>query len=504
MGISVELPERAPTGVAGLDEILDGGLPRGWTYLIHGHAGTGKTTLSLHFLREGVRAGERVLYVSLMQSREELANMARSHGWSLEGIEFLDLPESVRKKAAAEQTVFAPNEIQLQELTETIVAGIKEYRPERLVLDSISELAVLAATAQQLRGPVLGVKDLLQDTSCTALFTCGEIGASTLQLRTLLHGVIELEISFPSFAGHRRRLKVTKVRGMPFLGGYHDFRIRTGGMDVFPRLRAGGLDKRRDWETIASGVEEIDTMLGGGLEEGTACLMTGTSGSGKSTLASLYVRAAAEKGKKSVIFCFDERRETFLRRSVALGLPMPDYIERGLVDLRQVAVGEMSPGEFSHAVRSAVEEGGASVVVIDSVSGYMSAMPDQVLLTTQLHELLSYLSGAGVLTLMVLTTHGIYHEPGPIVDASYIADTVILLRHFEAHSEMRHCIAVVKKRHGNHEKTIREFMITSEGCRVGEPLPQFTGLLTGTPTFSGDPEALMTRTKGAGNEDDEG
>jgi circadian clock protein KaiC len=237
MDASVELPERAPTGVAGLDEILNGGLPAGWTYLIHGHAGMGKTTLSLHFLREGVRAGERVLYVSLMQSREELANMARSHGWSLEAIEFLELPESVRKKAVAEQTVFAPNEIQLQELTETIVAGIKEYRPERLVLDSISELAVLAASAQQLRGPVLTVKDLLQDTSCTALFTCGEIGPSTLQLPTLLHGVIELEMSFPSYGAQCRRLKVAKMRGMPYLGGYHDFRIRTGGWMSFHACR---------------------------------------------------------------------------------------------------------------------------------------------------------------------------------------------------------------------------------------------------------------------------
>jgi circadian clock protein KaiC len=489
-GEEMERP-RASTGVEGLDQILRGGLPRGKTYLALGVAGTGKTTLGLHFLRAGADAGERTLYVTMIQGEEELTELAASHGWSVDGIDFLDLPMRVRERAAQAQTVFRPSEAELSQVTETILQGIDEHGPDRVVLDSISELAALTTHHYQLRSPILRIKNLLGDMDCTALLTCGELGERTAHLNTIVHGVIELEMSFPSYGPHRRRIKVHKMRGMSYQGGYHDFCIRTGGLEVYPRLERPQGRQERSWRTIGSGIDEIDQMLGGGLEMGTACLVTGASGAGKSTLASLYVQEASKEGMPSVIFCFDERKETFLRRSESLDIHVSEFIDRGLLDLRSVSAGELSPGEFSHMVREAVEEDGVRVVVIDSISGYLNAMPEQRHLQIQLHELLSYLGGAGVLTLMIMTTHGMYGQMESSVDVSYIADTVLLLRHFESRGQMRKCLAALKKRHGGHEKTIREFEITRGGGRVGEPLREFSGVLTGNPTFTGSAESLL-------------
>ncbi|MFO8007406.1 MAG: ATPase domain-containing protein [Candidatus Brocadiia bacterium] len=494
--------DRAGTGVPGLDYILRGGLPRGWTYLVQGAAGTGKTTLALNFLREAVRAGESALYVTLMQSRQELQETADSHGWDLDGIQFLELPEGVRRRAATEQTVYPPGEVELTEVTKAILDGIREHEADRLVLDSFSQLAVLAATSQQLRSPMLRVKELLRGKGCTALVICGNLELGGAQLETIVHGAIKLEMTFPGYGRHRRRLRVSKMRAMEFLGGYHDFRIRTGGLEVFPRLEPDHRGKPNEWTTIASGISEVDEMLGGGLEEGTTCLIAGTSGAGKSTLATLYAEAAAKRGDRSAIFCFDERKETFLRRAESLNMKMPDYIEQGLVDLHQIAAGEMSAGQFAHAVRRAVENDRARVVVIDSVSGYINAMLEQELLDTQLHELMAYLGDAGVLTLVLMATHAMRIEQPDPLEASYIADTVVLLRHFEAFGRMRRCIAVVKKRYGVHETAIREFHIAPGGCRVGRPLTEFSGILTGQPTFTGEPAELMER--GPENGDDGG
>lgn len=482
------------TGVLGLDHILRGGLPQSMVYLIHGGPGTGKTTLSFQFLLEGVRQGERVLYASLLQTRSELKMIAGSHGWSLEGINLLDLPDNIRRAATDEQTLFSPGEVELHEVTDTMIEAIHKHRPQRLVFDSITELAVLVDSRYQLRRQLLKLKQQLSDTDCTTLFTVNDTEAVDLpSIQTAVHGVAEIGIHRPHYGPPRRWLEVTKMRGMPFLAGRHDLRLKTGGIEVFPRLEVKQNHPPTQWSLVSSGNAELDTLFGGGLEGGTACLITGTTGAGKSVLASLYVQAAAERGDRSIIFCFDERKRTFIRRSEGLGLDIVGQIERGLVDLRQIDVGAATPGEFTEQIRYAVDEQKAKVVVIDSVSGYLHAMTEQRQLILQLHELLSYLGEAGVLTILIMPRHGFGGETGREldVDTSYIADTVVMMRHFEAMGEVRRCVSVLKKRHGKHEPTIREFTIGDGGVQVGPPLVDFRGVLSGTPEYVGDHHRLF-------------
>lgn len=492
---TVPKAELTTTGLPGLDAILQGGLPRSRAYLVEGSPGVGKTTLGLQFLLEGARAGERVMLVSLIETPEEIHDVAKSHRWNLDPVHILELPQNMRDSAIEEQTVFPPGEVEFGEIAGAVIDGIEQYRPDRLLVDSISQLSMLTDSWYQMRGSILKLRDLIHKLGCTTLLTSSRVERQIAELDTIVHGSILLEMKAPAYGQVQRELMVKKMRGHKFITGYHNYRIRTGGLEVFTWPEVSHQSSQDQWHVLSSGIRELDEMLGGGLEEGTACLLTGSTGSGKSTLGSLYVQAAARRDENSVIFCFDERKDTFLRRSASLNLEMPRFIEQGLVDLRQVNTGELSVGEFFQRVRRAVEENRAKVVVIDSLTGYLSAMPEETLLMTQVHELLSFLSGAGVLTIMIVASYGVSQRAAVEIDASYIADTVILLRHFEAMGEIRRCIAVIKKRHGKHEHTIREFKIAAGGCQLGPPLADFSGVLTGNPVYTGSPDKLLNLQK---------
>lgn len=487
---------RSGTGIKGLDLILGGGFPKERIYLIHGGPGTGKTTLSFQFLLEGTHRGEKVLYITLLQSKAELEDVTKSHGWSLKNINVVELPEKLDDTATIEQTLFSPSEVELSKVTDDIIRAIEKYKPQRFALDSVSELSVLVESSYQLRRQLLKLKKVLQKNKCTTIITAGEtIGEDIASIQTIVNGVIKLNQQAPAYGNAHRQLEVTKMRGMSYQGGLHDIRIRTGGIEVFPRIQLTDQKYKIGKRIVASGNSDIDTLLGRGLEMGTSCLITGTTGAGKSTLASVYVEAAAKRKEHSAIFCFDERTETFMHRCKGLGINIKDFIEKGFVNLRQINVGEHSPGEFTQMVRQSVEQDNARVVVIDSLTGYLASMPGEKQLIAQLHELLSYLSAAGVLSLMIVVTHTTTGNAQTSIDASYLADTVVLLRHFEAMGAMRRCISVIKKRHGKHESTIRELQIDSTGIHLGPALKEFSGVLTGTPKYEGTPEQLIKETK---------
>lgn len=483
--------ERTSTGVEGLDTILGGGYPTGRIYLVHGPAGGGKTTLGLQFLLAGAAAGKRCLGITLLQTLAELRDIVDSHGWNLEGVTLTELPPEIRDAASRGQTVFNTGDVELSEVTDAIEATIREHEPECLFIDSLSELGILVNTGYQLRRQLLRLKQLLDSMHCTTILSAGytgEIADGTLE--TLVHGVVGLEMRSPEFGRPRRRVLVSKMRGMDFPAGYHDADIVTGGVRVYPRVIAGDIS-HGPRESVSSGNTGIDALLGGGLEEGTTCVISGTSGAGKSSVASLYSYAGAFRGIRSSVYCFDERVTTLLTRMRALGMPLDDHVEAGLVKLHQVDVGSVSPGELSQMIRRDVEDDGARIITLDSLSGYLQAMPGERELINQLHELLGYLAGARVLSLMVIATHGLFGEVESPVDVSYIADTVVLLRHFESRGNVRRCLAVLKKRFGAHERTIRELQLGADGITVGEPLTEFTGLLTGLPRYEGHPEQLL-------------
>ncbi len=501
---SNDLASRVSTGVEGLDQILGGGLPHGMSYTVHGGPGTGKTTLGLQFLLEGVGRNERVLFASMLQRPKDLERIFASHGWSLDGIEQLDLPDYIRRNSAEMQTMFKPDEVELKEATDAVIKGIRQFRPQRIVLDSITELALLAISSHQLRRQMLKLQDLLYEIGCTSLFTVNDNTSVDLpSLQTAMHGVIQLGAEQARYGQPGRWLEVTKVRGLAFLGGRHDFRLSTGGIEVYPNIPVeNGSKQEPDWSTISGGNRELDSLFGGGLEAGTTCLITGTTGAGKSTLTSIYVQAAAVRGERSLIYCFDERRGTYLRRSQGLGLDIEQHIERGLVDIREVDVGSLMLGQIIAQTRDAVEQG-VKLVVIDSLTGFHQAMPGRELIV-HLHELLRYLGGAGVLTLLTLPTHGLSAASQSYLDASYIADTVVLMRHFEAAGRMLRCISVLKKRHGDHERSIREIQSGPGGIRVGPPLTDFQNVLSGEPQFMGGQGELMSNSKDARGGEDNG
>ncbi len=476
------------TGVAGLDEVLAGGLAPHHLYLVVGAPGAGKTTLGLQFALHGARAGEKVLYVTLSETKEDLREAAHSHGWSPDILDVTELvPSEETLDPQAQLTMFHASEVQLPQTTRLLLAEVERAGPSRLVIDSLSELRLLAQDALRYRHQVLALKRLFAGKRCTVLLlddaTCGP---PDLDVATLVHGVVQLEQFAPEFGPERRRLRVSKMRGRQCLGGYHDFRIGRGGLDVFPHLVAVEPAHPQPADTVKSGVPGLDTLVGGGLDRGTSALLMGPAGSGKSSAAVHYVVAAAERGQRSVIFAFDETPRTLRSRAAALGLDLQRPIDAGLVALHQVNPAEMSPGEFTHAVRRAVGQGraAAAILVIDSLNGYLHAMPEERFLTLQLHELLTYLGQLDVLTLLVVAQHGLGGTglQAPI-DASYLADTVILLRYFEAGGRLRRAISVVKKRSGSHEDTIREFRMGPGGITVGEPLTGFLGLLSGVPSL---------------------
>ena len=489
---------RASTGIEGLDYILGGGLPINRMYLLEGDPGAGKTTMALQFLLAGARDGEPGVYATLSETEEELRDVAASHGWSLDGITICELQTAEESlKADSQYTLFHPSEVELSETTKAVLDTVERVKPRRVVFDSLSEMRLLARDSLRYRRQILALKHYFTGQSCTVLLL-DYTGSTTgdFQLQSLTHGVISFEQLAPGYGGQRRRLRVQKVRGVPFRDGYHDYRITTGGLAVFPRLVAGAHPHGFMPGTMASGLPELDTMLGGSLDRGTSAMLLGPAGVGKSTLASQYVTAAAERGDRASIYTFDESAENWISRAERLGLPLRRHVEEGRVVIRQVDPAELSPGELAFDVRRAVEDG-TRVVVLDSLNGYRHAMPEERFLLLHLHELLSYLNQQGVLTLLVMAQAGLVGETleSP-VDLSYLTDTVILLRFFEAFGEVRKAISLVKRRSGAHESSVRELRVGAGGIRVGQEIKDFQGVLSGAlrplggarlAGFAGDP-----------------
>jgi circadian clock protein KaiC len=473
-----------PTGIEGLDNVLGGGLTANRLYLIEGDPGSGKTTLALQFLLEGARRGEAGLYVTLSETGEELRAVAESHDWSLDGVSLCELIPSEDSLQPDEQyQMFHPSEVELSETTKAVLDQVEEIQPRRVVFDSLSEMRLLAQNPLRYRRQILALKQFFAGRKCTVLLLDDRTSDVTdLQLQSIAHGVVTLQQLAPEYGAERRRLRVVKMRGAPFRGGYHDFIIEHGGLAIFPRLIAAEHPHAFRHEQLTSGVAGLDALVGGGLERGSSALLMGPAGSGKSTLATQYAVAAAARGDRAAVFTFDESLDTLQERSAGLGIGLKEQIEAGRIRVQQVDPAELSPGEFVHAVRREVSAG-ARVVVIDSLNGYLNAMPEERFLTIQLHELLTYLGQQGVLTLLLVAQHGMIGPMQSPVDASYLADTVLLLRYFEAGGQIRKAISVMKKRRGSHEASIREFRLTDQGIQVGEPLAQFRGILTGVPVY---------------------
>lgn len=483
---------RLATGSAGLDQVLNGGLPANRLYLVEGDPGAGKTTLALQFLIEGAARGEAVLYVTLSETKEELTAVAASHGWSLEGINIHELvtPEDALR-AEEQYTIFHPSEVELGDTTKTIIEEVERIVPRRVVFDSLSEMRLLARDPLRYRRQILALKQYFSGRQCTVILLDDRTSTEAdLQVQSIAHGVIALEHIALDYGAERRRLRVTKLRGSRFRGGFHDFTIKTGGVEVYPRLVAADHRQEFSVEAVSSDVAELDTLLGGGLDRGTSTLVMGPAGSGKSSLAAQFVAAAAGRGERAATFIFDEGLTTYLKRADGLCCDLRAQIEAGRVTVQQVDPAELSPGEFASRVRDAVERDGAGLVVIDSLNGYLQAMPDERFLTAQMHELLTYLNQRGVVTILVMAQHGFMGTSmNSPVDVSYLADTVVLLRYFEAVGAIRRAVSVIKKRTGAHEDTIRELRLSSNGITVGEPLSDFHGVLTGIPSYSGSATA---------------
>jgi circadian clock protein KaiC len=478
---------RMGTGIEGLDDILEGGFPANRIYLIEGDPGTGKTTLALQFLMEGARRGEAGLYITLSETKEELLAVAESHGWTLDGFSIHELlPTAGSLNPESQYTIFHPSEIELGETTNAVLEEVERIKPRRVVFDSLSEMRLLAHEALRFRRQILALKQYFAGQRSTVLLLDDKVvdKQEGRQVQSIAHGVIELEHLAVEYGAERRRLRVIKLRGARFRGGYHDFNIETGGVRVFPRLIAAEHRQQFAKESVTSGVSQLDALLGGGLDRGTSTLIIGPAGSGKSTVAAQFASSAAERGEKAAVFVFDEIRETYIARAEGIGTRMERFLDKGLITIQQVDPAELTPGEFAHQVRSCVDDDGARVVVIDSLNGYLNAMPEERFLTIQMHELLTYLNQQGVVTIVIMAQHGFLGTSmSTPVDVSYLADTVMMLRYFEADGAIRRAISVIKKRTGLHESTIRELNISPGGLHVGDPLTGFRGVLTGVPLY---------------------
>lgn len=483
----------ASTGVQGLDDVLCGGFTRNRMYLVEGVPGSGKTTVALQYLAAGARDGENVLYVTLSETEEELRSVADSHGWDLEGITIRELMPSEDDLDPDEQnTMFYPSEFELATTTQRVLDDVERLKPSRVVFDSLSELRLLAGNPLRYRRQILALKQYFATRQCTVVLL-DDLTATDhdLQMQSLAHGVILLEHMNPEYGAERRRLRVVKYRGVRFRGGFHDYVIQTGGIEVFPRLVAAEHRRSAGRAQLSSTIPELDALLGGGLEEGTSTLIVGAPGTGKSTLAAQFAAAAARRGERAAAFIFDESIGTMLARCADLQIDLAALMESGAFTVKQVDPAELTPGEFSHNVRASVESG-AKIVVIDSLNGYINAMPEERFLTVHLHELLMYLSQQGVATILIGAHRGLIgSQMSTPIDASYLADSVLLLRYFEARGEVRLAISVVKKRGGRHERTIRELRLDAGAIRVGEVLKDFRGVLTGTPVYEGSSTPLM-------------
>jgi circadian clock protein KaiC len=448
----------------------------------------------LQFLLAGARRGEACLFVALSENEEELRAAAESHGWSLEGIRILELIASDEGlKSDSQYTMFLPSEVELTETTKKILAEADRIKPTRLVIDSLSELRLLAENPLRYRRQILALKQHFAKQQCTVLLIDDRSGeVRDAHLHSLAHGVIALDRQIPDYGKLRRRLQVAKLRGRAYREGYHDYVIRHGGLEVFPRLVAAEHRGKHLEGTIQSGLAELDALLGGGLPVGTSTLIMGPAGSGKSSLATLFAQSLARHGQRSSLFLFDESMATFLERSAGLGMDVESLRKDNRLDIHQVDPAELTPGEFTHIVRHAVEVGKSRMVVIDTLNGYLNSMPSERYLILHMHEMLSYLGQQDVTTLLILTQHGIIGDQQAPIDASYIADTAMLLRYFEVRGEVRQAISVIKKRIGFHERTIRELKFSNKGVHVGNPVREVQGVLTGALTLLDDNQGATT------------
>ena len=477
------------TGTAGLDAILGGGIDPGRVYLIEGTPGAGKTTLALSFLLEGVRQGDATLYITLSESEDELRAAAVSHGWSLEGVDIYELVAAAGLDEG-EQSVLHPAELELGETARAVMDRVRTGGPARVVFDSLSEIRLLAENPQRYRRQALALKHFFTQQGCTVMMLDDHSSrpsafSSDLKLHSMAHGVVTLEQTALDYGAERRQLRVVKLRGNAFRGGYHDFAIERGGLVVYPRLVAHEHHSEFDHAFVSTGNAGLDQMLGGGLSSGTNLLLIGPSGAGKTTTATSALVAALRRGGRGAYFLFDEGLPTLLARAAALSMDLRPFVENGQLALRQIDPAEMSPGEFTHHVRHAVEGDGARFIVIDSLNAYLKSMPGEQYLVLQMHELLTYLNQQGVITLMVMAQHGIIGEISAAVDLSYLADSILLLRYFEAGGEVRKAVSVMKTRMAAHERTIREIVIGPQGLSVGAPLTSAQGVLGGTPVWDG-------------------
>ena len=486
--------ERFATGIAGLDDILGGGLPRNHLYLVEGDPGTGKTTIAMQFLMEGIRCGQKGLYVTLSESKAELLEVADSHGWSLEGLEIFALaPDEAQLKPEAQYTVFNPSEIEMCDTTNAVIAEVERLQPARVVFDSLSELRLLARDSLRYRRQILGLKQYFSGRRCTVLLLDDRTGEGhDQQLQSIAHGVILMESVEREYGIKRRRLEVKKLRGSKFREGFHDYCIKRGGVEVYPRLVAAEHLVTFQPTHMESGIPALDTLLGGGLDSGTSTLLLGPAGCGKSTIAVRYAVSAVEHGGHAALFTFDETLATLVIRAKGLGIDIRKHADAGTLQLRQVDAAELSPGQFAHEIRQLVEKQHLTLLIIDSLNGFLNAMPGEHFLSMQLHELLAFLSQKGVTTLMTVSQVGfVGTNVDTPVDVSYLADTVLLFRYFEAAGEVRQALSVIKKRSGEHERTIRELVMRNGVISVGEVLTEFDGVLTGSPRYRGSMDSLQ-------------
>ena len=486
---SEEMPvtSRVRTGCPGLDDVLGGGLPEGHFYLLEGEPGAGKTTLALQFVLEGVKNGETVLYVTMSESRRDLMTVARSHRFRLDDINIFELmPDQEDLRPEGQYTVFHPAEVELNDRTQTILNEVGRRKPARLVVDALSELRMLAKDPLRYRRQILSLKEAIAEFNCTVLLLDDRTSLQEhLELHSVVHGVISLQKISREYGNTRRRIEITKLRGSAYRDGYHDCLIKTGGLTVFPRLVAAEYRGTISKSSVSSGIPELDELTGGGLDRGTSTLLVGPAGCGKTTIALRWLVSASQRGESAAAFIFEEGLGTLIMRCADLDMDLNPHINSGSLKLEPIDPAEMTPGEFVEKVRLYVEKHNVRTVLIDSLNGFLHSMPGEQYLAIHLHEMLAYLNHRGVLTLMILAQAGTLGSINQIVDVSYLADNILVLRYFEAAGEVRQAISMIKKRSGSHEHTIRELKLGPDRIRVGKPLTGFQGVLSGIPTLLG-------------------